>query len=288
MHRLSVLGRQLQGSLREIHVEAVSTAALEPRALAEKFWRARSEGKSITTLQGIEVKDIEAAYAVQKALMEASTTSAWTLGPLTGWKCGATSVKGYQGAGLKEPLRGPLFGVAMHGNGATVKPLITYPAAVEAEFGFVLRNRLPSKATAYTPQDLWQAVGEVVCCIEVVGLRLGAPDTPFLAKIADFALNHAVVKGTVIPGEKAPKDLDKVAVSLQVNGKEVANATGAAVLDHPINSLTWLANHLAARGLTLEPGQLVITGATCLFREAKRGDNIRATFSSLGEASCVV
>jgi len=258
--------------------------------MAKQLWYARADGTQIESLDGFEVKDIEAAYAVHTSLIQASNTPGWSLGPLAGWKCGATSVKAYQSSGLTEPLRGPLFGVAMHANGAVVKPLISYPAIVEAEFGFVLNKPLPprAKGARYQPQDLWTAAGEVVCCIEVVGLRFSPTDTPFLAKVADFALNHAVVRGQTVDASKAPRALDQVAVSLQVNGKEVASATGAAVLDHPINSLTWLANHLADRGLQLQPGQLVITGASCLFREAKKGDTIRATFSSLGAVDCTL
>jgi 2-keto-4-pentenoate hydratase len=302
MHRLRTLTNHLSVPSGAVHLREHCTAApldgdrnwcflVEgTRGLAERIWRARVESKPIASLEGAEVKDIEAAYAVHANFIQASTTAGWTLGPLAGWKCGATSVKGYQGAGLLEPLRGPLFATTILGNNSKVQPLISYPAIVEAEFGFVLKKVLPprGKAYKYQPKDLWEAAGEVVCCIEVVGLRLSAPDTPFLAKIADFALNHAVVRGNSVEVSKAPRALDQVAVSLQVNGKEVGTATGAAVLDHPINSLTWLANHLADRGLQLQPGQLVITGATCLFREAKQGDKIRATFSSLGEVTCTL
>jgi len=291
MHRVRVLSNQVFVSVRSVQaVENMTAASQDSKAMAKRLWYARSDGEAIPSLEGFEVKDIEAAYAVHTALIQASTTPGWTLGPLAGWKCGATSVKAYEGAGLKEPLRGPLFGVSMHARSATVKPLISYPAVVEAEFGFVLKKPLPvrAKGSLYQPQHLWEAAGEVICCIEVVGLRLSAPDTPFLAKVADFALNHAVVRGSTVDASSAPKTLDQVAVSLQVNGQEVANATGAAVLDHPINSLTWLANHLADRGLQLQPGQLVITGASCLFREAKKGDKIRATFSSLGDVDCTL
>jgi len=114
------------------------------------------------------------------------------------------------------------------------------------------------------------------------------PSAPLPVKIADFAMNHAVIRGAAHKAKDVSKALDKVAVSLELNGKEVATGLGSAVLEHPINSLTWLANHLADRGLTLEPGHLIITGASCLFREAKQGDKVRASFSSLGEVQCSI
>ena len=43
----------------------------------------------------------------------------------------------------------------------------------------------------------------------------------------------------------------------------MATNTAAEVLGNPLNSLAWLANNLAERGLGLRAGDLVMSGSIC-------------------------
>lgn len=44
-------------------------------------------------------------------------------------------------------------------------------------------------------------------------------------------------------------------------GKVLAESTGAAVLDHPLNVVRWLVADLKANGLALKPGEIVSLGS---------------------------
>jgi 2-oxo-3-hexenedioate decarboxylase len=56
-------------------------------------------------------------------------------------------------------------------------------------------------------------------------------------------------------------DLAIEACLIEADGQIVDSATGAAVAGHPATALAAAANDLAARGLALEPGWLIFTGA---------------------------
>ena len=50
----------------------------------------------------------------------------------------------------------------------------------------------------------------------------------------------------------------------------------------------WLANHLNARGLSLQRGMIVATGQTCIHRGVMAGDRVVASFGTLGQVDMVV
>jgi 2-keto-4-pentenoate hydratase len=76
------------------------------------------------------------------------------------------------------------------------------------------------------------------------------------------------------------QDLASLPVALSVDGAEVERATGAAAGGHPAAGLAWLAGQLAARGLALEPGDLVITGGLTSAHPLRAGGRISAAFGA--------
>jgi 2-keto-4-pentenoate hydratase len=72
------------------------------------------------------------------------------------------------------------------------------------------------------------------------------------------------------------------------NGEVVGTYTAAEVMGDPLNALAWLANHLASRGLTLKPGDVVMSGAISKMVRPKPGDTIRARSARLGTVSVKV
>ena len=45
------------------------------------------------------------------------------------------------------------------------------------------------------------------------------------------------------------------------NGEVVGAYVSGEVMVNPLNALTWLANHLASHGLSLQPGDIVMSGS---------------------------
>lgn len=166
---------------------------------------------------------------------------------------------------------------------------------VEPEFGVIMGADLPARADGapHSVEDAWAAVDYVVLCIECCGRRASAEviaaQEP-LGKMADILSAGGVIMGPRLPAaDTSPASLAECATALVVNGTEVSQGTGSKCPDGgPAQALAYLANHLNCRGLVLEKGQLVVTGATCITRALKIGDTISATFSGLGSVQTTI
>jgi 2-keto-4-pentenoate hydratase len=77
-------------------------------------------------------------------------------------------------------------------------------------------------------------------------------------------------------------DLPAAKVRHLVDGEEIAASSGANVLGNPLNSLAWLANHLAGRGRELTAGQWITTGAATGPLPAPAGSTVTGDFGELG------
>ena len=102
--------------------------------------------------------------------------------------------------------------------------------------------------------------------------------------------------GGVVVGKKfLAKEMELTALSncevgVSVNGKHVLNGSGSVLPGGCVaEAVTFLANHLNSRGLSLIKGQLVATGQTCILKDIKAGDVVTANFAGLGEVrTCFV
>jgi 2-keto-4-pentenoate hydratase len=100
----------------------------------------------------------------------------------------------------------------------------------------------------YTEEEVWDAVSVVATAIEVVGSRWSGAafeNSNALQKLSDCGLNVCCITGAGFKKEEVPRDLDKIQVSIAVNGEVQAEGSGANVLGHPLTSLTWLVRRFA-------------------------------------------
>ena len=228
------------------------------------------------------LSSIDDVYQVHDAMLSIKST----LGDVVGWKCGACGPAPQKAMGLTESFRAPLFAKSIAKSPGRVDKKATGAIMCEAEMAFIMAKPLgpktddPLSTEPYTAEEVWDAVGYICPAIEVCGTRwtgeaLGAANT--WHKLADDGLNVMCVLGPAVetqhlaPGGRLPKqaaDLPKVGVRMLLNGKEVATGSGANVLGSPLDSLTWLANNMAAnrpdhqsgRGSGTRPGVSSMSG----------------------------
>jgi 2-keto-4-pentenoate hydratase len=99
--------------------------------------------------------------------------------------------------------------------------------------------------------------------------------------LADNAQQRSVILGA--PVALAPElRLDQVEARVELNGSVVATGLGAAVLEHPLNSVAWLARKLGEYGRSLRAGELVMTGSLVRQFPLAPGDRAWASFSGIG------
>jgi 2-oxo-hept-3-ene-1,7-dioate hydratase len=65
------------------------------------------------------------------------------------------------------------------------------------------------------------------------------------------------------------------------NGQLEETGLAAGVLNHPATSVAWLANKIAANGLALEAGQVVLAGSFIRPVETRKGDTIKPTMAPM-------
>ena len=68
-----------------------------------------------------------------------------------------------------------------------------------------------------------------------------------------------------------------------INGRVVGEGVGAAAMGHPLEAVTWIANHLAAHGRGLVFRDVVITGSIITTKTVETGDLVRFSVAELGD-----
>ena len=97
-------------------------------------------------------------------------------------------------------------------------------------------------------------------------------------------MNEGLVVGPACASWRA-LTLSQLSLRVDINGAMVHQGIGGHPLGDPLFPLVWMANHLAARGITLRAGALVTTGSCNGIRFIGRGQQVEVTFAGLGKAS---
>jgi 2-keto-4-pentenoate hydratase len=247
------------------------------RALAERLWEARREGKVVQPGDIVEPASTEEAYAIQREIVRLSGHE------VRGFKVGSTSKEAQQLLGTSEPGSGPILAPYLRTTPARVAIVPLQTPAVEGEFAFRLGESLPPRVACYGNAEVAQAIDAVTGAIEVVGTRLAgglAGKGRFLVT-ADGGANIALVTGTWIADWRR-LDLKTQRVSIRINGEQRGQGYGARALGGPMNVLVWLANQQSRFGRGLKAGDIVSTGTCTGLDGVKPGDGVVADFGSLG------
>ncbi len=219
------------------------------------------------------------AYAIQSVLFEMKLArGAW----LVGRKIGLTSKAMQQQMGVDQPDYGFLLDTMAVPSGAMLACSEFLQARIEPEIAFWLAEDL--RGPGITAEQVLAATKGVSAALELVDSRITNWRITLIDTIADNASSgRMVVSESVIPVDTL--DLAAVRTDLTRNSETVGTGTGAAVLGHPALAVAWLANKLAEFGVTLQAGQVVLSGAMCASVSVAPGDTFHATFTQLGEAS---
>ncbi len=219
------------------------------------------------------------AYAIQLLQIEE-----WVRGGrlVKGHKVGLTSAAMQRMLGVSEPDYGHLFDDFFHLEHAPI-PVGSYlQPRIEPEVAFVLKR--PLCGPGVTAHEAIAAVDFVLPALEIVDSRIADWKIGLFDTIADNASSGGMVLGST-PTALADVDLRLAGAVLTRNGEVVGTGAGGAVLGSPLSSLVWLANTVGVRGITLEPGQVVLPGAVCAMVPVAAGDTVTATFNGLGSVT---
>jgi 2-oxo-hept-3-ene-1,7-dioate hydratase len=136
-----------------------------------------------------------------------------------------------------------------------------------------------------------KATDYVTPAVEIIDARIHQvdPETKVTRKVMDTISDNAANAALVIGGRPfKPDDVDIRWISALCyrNGVIEESGVAAAVLNHPANGVVWLANKLAAYGVTLEPGQIILGGSFTRPVYARAGDTFHVDYGGFGSISC--
>src|ERR1700752_1293880 len=257
------------------------------RAAAERLDRAEKTRTQIRRhSQEFPAITIDDAYAIQKAWMEIKVSSGRVV---KGHKIGLTSKAMQSALNIDEPDSGILLDDMFFADGGLVPTDRFIATRVEAELAFVMKSRLAGPDC--TMFDVLNATDFVVPALEILDTRIERVDreTKSTRKIFDTIADNAANAGIVLGGRPIrPLDADLrwIGALCYRNGQLEETGLAAGVLKHPASSVAWLANKIAAPGLSLEAGQVLLAGSFIRPIETRKGDTIQADYGPYGSVSC--
>lgn len=225
------------------------------------------------------------AYAIQRAWVDLKLARGAVL---RGHKIGLTSRAMQRASNIAEPDYGALLEDMFYDSGCTIPCARFIEPRVEVELAFVLGSRL--QGPGCTLFEVLDATSYVVPAVEIIDARIVRvdPQSGATRKVVDTIADNAADAGVVLGGRPVRVheiDLRWVAAVLYRNGVIEDSGVAAAVLNHPANGVVWLANTLAAHGVALEAGQIVLGGSFTAPVLASAGDTFHVDYGALGAVS---
>lgn len=226
-------------------------------------------------------RDVGEAYAIQSEYVGMRAAS---LGQVTGYKIALTTPAMRAMVGLDDSIAGDILDKTIRRGSTSVHAADYVRLLVEFEIAVEMAEDLPAIGAPYDRQRVAQAVVAVMPALELADDRNAdysiLPANPLML-IADNAWNEGAVLGDPVRDWQGV-DLAALRGVATINGKPVGEGRGRDVMGHPLDALAWIANNLAARGLGLWRGDVVITGSLVTSKFPRAGDRIRFDAGELG------
>ena len=233
--------------------------------IAQNLVAARRSGQPSAIAETHPDLSLDEAYAVQA---EVARQMAWfTQGPKA-WKVGGAPV--ITAAPLPQVLSSP----------ATWSLAGQHEVLIEAELAWRLGQ------TPTSPHDVLSCLGAVCVSIELIGTRLlDGLNAPAHWKLADQGVHAGLVIGPELPHAACAHFTDEhwrqQTCEVAVNGGLVQQVQGSHPSINPLITLPWLQAHAADRGMALQAGDLITTGAWAMLR-VQAGDQVVVSFEGFG------
>ena len=239
----------------------------------EKFTQLMDENKP---------RDMEEAYAVQSALFEIMRKEAGFT-EFAGHKVALTSPAIQKMCGVDVPAYGAVFREFVHASGHEIDPDDFIRLGIEFEVAFEIGSDFPLNGTLHTKETVAPYVSAAMPAFELIDDR----DADYAHLDAMSILCDRCWCNGIVLGEKTEDwqslDIGNLASEVVWNGQADEQGNTGAALGHPLNSVAFVANHLAQVGEQLKAGEIIMTGSALKTRFPNRGDTAIYRVDGLGE-----
>ena len=217
---------------------------------------------------------VDDGYQVQRAIVAKKVARG---ARVVGKKLAFTSRHNQELFGVHEPAYGFLLDSGVQTPDTPVESAALIQPLIECELVFVMRRRLTGPGA--TVPDVLRATEGIMPALEIADSRLR--DWIGRARASDIVADSCGNAGIVTGGELHALqhvDLRDTAVVAEKNGAVIATAVTGVVMGNPAAAVAWLVNKLAESELSLEEGELVLSGAVIGALPVAAGDVLEATF----------
>ena len=153
---------------------------------------------------------------------------------------------------------------------------------VEPEVAFLLKSRLSGTVD---PMTAMAAVAGIAPALEIIDSRYENFKFSLTDVVADNSSSSALVVG---PWSDPCVDFSNLGMLMEFDGSARQIGTTAGILGNPIYSLVAAARLVAARGETLEPGDIVMAGGATAAEALAAGQYVKLQVERLGSVSFTV
>ena len=222
---------------------------------------------------------IDDAYAISlDALARRRTDGERVIGK----KIGVTSKAVQDMLGVHQPDFGFLTDrMHVEGDISIAENRLIQPRA-EAEIAFILRDGL--QGPDVTAADVIAATAAIAPCFEIVDSRIRDWKIGIVDTVADNASCGVFVLGEARADPRA-HDLPALKVTVTKNGEPLSEGLGSAVQGDPAQAVAWLANTLGAYGVTLDAGDIILSGSLVPLEDAAQGDVFVMQLEGVGDCT---
>ena len=254
----------------------------ETSRIAGRFLAARRAASGLESYPGDFPATLDQAYAIQDEAI-----ASWGR-PVIGWKVGRVLPPLSERFGT-DRLGGPIFAraVASEGAGPIEMPVFAEGfAAGEAEFLLKIGSAPPEGKAEFTLHEAADLIGAVHVGIEIASSPLGAiNDLGPLAVVSDFGNNNGLVIGPEIADWRS-SGFQNWEITTLIDGAVAGTGRAAAFPDGAIGAARFLFELMARRGIRLEPGQWISSGAVTGVHRAHPGQTVEARFREGLSVAC--
>lgn len=251
-------------------------------AIADRFLSARRAATGLRDYPGALPATLDEAYSVQDAAI-----AAWDQ-PIVGWKVGRIPEPLSEHFGA-DRLAGPIFAshVATADGAIAEMPVFAEGfAAGEAEFLLRVGRSPDAGQMRFTLEEAAELIDAIHVGIEIASSPLGPiNELGPTAVISDFGNNNGVLIGSEVPGWRSSGFEDWTVTTL-IDNQEVGTGSARAFPDGAIGAARFLFELMARRGIALEPGQWISSGAVTGVHDARPGQTVEARFENRFSVRC--
>lgn len=249
--------------------------------IAGHFLAARRAATGLIDYPGPQPETLDAAYLIQAEAMAQVTE------PVAGWKVGRILAPLDARYGC-DRLAGPIFAptVALVDGVATGFVFADGFGAVEAEFLFRIGN-------APSPDQHQFTLEEAAAHVDAVHIGIEIASSPFqginghgpAVTVSDFGNNNGLLIGPAIADWRDGSYAGQKVIT-RIDGIEIGAGTAAAFNQGAIGSVRFLLENLAQRGIAVEAGWWISTGAVTGVHPVRPGQQVETDFGPLGTLHC--